>query len=193
MKWKINIGILQAFILLVALVAIVGALFFTQYIYGIVLGTVFQATANFTTTGDVVNNSFTANLTNAQSLSNGNISTGTLAIFNQSDNVQLGLANFTVDLIAGTVQLANNDHIPNGTALGANYSFAQPNPGSVQVTGGTRNFLTSNENSYISTAGFINSGSLFAGGLIVVAIVLVVFAGILQLGKKPKGGKGMDY
>lgn len=193
MKWKINIGILQAFILLVALVAIVGALFFTQYIYGIVLGTVFQATANFTTTGDVVNDTFTANASVAQGLDNGNITAGTLVIIRQDNTTEVGLGNFTVDLVGGTVLLINNIHVANGTAMGANYSFAQPNPGSVQVTGGTRNFLTANEASYISTAGFINSGSLFAGGLIVVAVVLVVFAGILQFGKKGKGEKGMDY
>lgn len=112
MSFKIDKGILGAFLMLVGLVALVGTLYFSQYIYAIVLGSVFQAV--------------------------------------------------------------------NGSGI--------------NITGATTNFLGTTEANFFSTVGFINNGALFAGGLIVVAVVLIVFGAILAMGRKKSGGKGdMGY
>lgn len=193
--FKIDKGILGSFLLLIGLVALVGTLFFMQYIYAITLGSVFQSVANSSSSVDVTNDTFAANGTVAQSLANGNITTTGFTIYNNTDDVAgiaFDLDNFTIDYTVGTVLNGPISNIANGTELGANYTYTDRFSGTVPLTRGTRNFLTTTEGNYFSTSSFVNNGALFAGGLIVVAVVLVIFGGVLVFGRKKKG-KGLDY
>lgn len=115
---KVSKGIMGAFLMLLGLVAVVGGLFLTQYIYAIILGSVFQVVQN----------------------------------------------------------------------------------GSLPVTASTTTFLNTTESSFFSVTGYINSGAAFAGGLIAVGVILIVFGGFVALGygayrkyKKGRSGGDMGY
>ena len=69
--------------------------------------------------------------------------------------------------------------------------------GSISVDTATNTTLTSVQGNFSSTVGDVTSGASIAGSLIPVAIVLIVFAGLVVLGvagykyaKKGKGGSG---
>lgn len=110
MAFKIDKGILGAFLMLLGLVGLIGGLFFLQYIYGIVLGSVFQ-----------------------------------------------------------TVQT-----------------------GGLNVTVATELFLNNTESDFFTTIGYVNTGAKFAGTLITVAVILIIFGAFLTMGRKGKKGKNDD-
>ena len=75
--------------------------------------------------------------------------------------------------------------------------FEVVNTGNLPVTTGTESFLNDTELSYFAVAGNVTSGAEFAGSLIPIAVVILVFAAFIVLGyfgysklKKGKSGKG---
>lgn len=76
--------------------------------------------------------------------------------------------------------------------------FGVVNDGNLPVTDATTVFLNETETSYFTVAGNVTSGAEFAGSLIPIAVVILVFSGLIVLGyfgyehlkKKGKGGQG---
>lgn len=85
------------------------------------------------------------------------------------------------------------------TALVIGVIFGTVLDGSISVDSATNTTLTNVQGNFSSTVSDITSSASTAGGLIPVAIVLIVFAGLVVLGYsgyksyKGKGGKGGSY
>lgn len=190
---KVSKGIISAFMVLGAIVLLIGALYLTVYINAIVLGAVFQVSSDDNTSVLVNVDSFIANNVTAQTLTP-HIVSGTLEIWNSTGT--WNLANFTIDYVAGTVLLKTPASIFNSTTLYANYTYIDVAGSNLPVSPNTKTFLYSTENSFFINNNSVLSGLGFATSLIPIAIILLVLGGIIVGGyftyKYLKKGKGGD-
>lgn len=198
MAFKIDKGILGSFLLLLGVVGLIGGLFFAQYIYAIILGTIFDVVGDVDSTNTKTNQTFIADNTTAVRLPDGNLTAGTLTIFNDTAvETVFGLGNFTIDLVQGTILLIyeNQSSPENGTPLAANYTYTQTVHGGIDVTAATQTFLSNTEADFFTTSGYVNNGAKFAGTLITVAVILIIFGAFLTMGGRrgKKDDDDMDY
>jgi hypothetical protein len=123
--------------------------------------------------------SFTASNASAASLANTVIQEGTLQIYNTSAGV-FALGNFTIDYGAGTVLLAANDVVANGSALLANYTW-----GNTSVRESVMGGIVSSFNALEQTGDYMPIIVL----AVVISLVLVLVLGFSGMrGNFSRGG-----
>ncbi len=97
-----NLNIGKAIILLIILIGVITTFFLSEYVSVILMGSVFNTKNPSFQSVRVIGDPFQGNDTVAQQLSNGNITVGTLRIYNGS-GFTFGLNNFTINYPLGTV------------------------------------------------------------------------------------------
>jgi len=206
MAMGIDKGMLKGFLLILGIVSAVGAIFMASYIWAIVGGAVSYAATNGTTTTQtaVTEESFTGLNETGTLLANNPVISGTLSIYNSSNNVVFGLTNFTIDYTKGNVTIiGSNEIVTNNTALVANYTYSTTTGTSMPITDDAMTFLETGETSFFTNLTTIQTAAGFAAALITVAVILLVFAGFikpakdaygsLKGGNKGKGNSGLSY
>jgi len=188
----IDKGILRAFGLMVIVVGVLTTFFLSEYIASMILGSVYYTALNgstYTRTA-VTGESFTVyNTTTAVTeLANDFLQTNTVAVYNASDTVPIGLNNFTIDYNAGNISTVNNFY--NNTVLAINYTYVTETQSNLPITADTNTFVDAAQDDFVTTFTNINTGIKFAAALITVVAVILVFASFLP----KKGRKGdIDY
>ena len=182
----IDKGIIRAFALMIIIVGSLTTFFLSEYVATVILGSIFYSATNGTTytTTTATGETFTAyNTTTAVTeLANDNILENTLSVYNNTDKVEIGLANFTIVYAAGNISAINNDY--NNSGLAANYTYSTESGTPVPITSDADTFLGTAEDDFVTTFGYVNTGIKFAAALITVVAVILVFASFL-----PKKGK----
>lgn len=169
--------------MLLGVVLIIGSLYLTQYVYTLVVGSFFQVAQDTVTPTAVKNDSTIANNESDVAFAHSNIVIGTLAMFNETNGFEWGLGNFTIYYENGSYQILNPDeYLINSTKIAANYTYNDTVGSPLRITQSTREALRGTESTYFSTANYINSGASFAGALISIAVIMIVFGGFLALG-----------
>ena len=188
---NIDKGVIKSFALLVAIVALIGAVFIASYVWAIVGGSVaYMATNGTTTTLTVITEEgFVASNVTAQSLDHSPIISETLSIYNTSNNFVWGLSNFTINYSAGTVLTIDNETISTHTPLKANYTYSTTTGQALPVSSATQTFFGTAETSFFTNLGYVQTAAGIGGGLIAVAIILLIFASFIKTGKDVYGPK----
>ncbi len=187
-----------AFIMILGLISIIGGIYIVQYIWGVLLGTVFITVQETNTTFNVVQEYFNATNQSYAVLAFDQLVFGTLTIRRDNDTNEyngsdvVGLANFTIGYTFGNISV--NDFLPfnySNANMSINYSYFRIDEGDINVSKRTRDYLGTAENSFIGVMKKVNSGLNFAASFIIIGVVLMVFAGFIVFGfRKYKGMKG---
>jgi len=97
-----NMNIVKAFVLVVVLLGLVTTFFLSEYVSAILIGSAYNTMNPTYQNVRVYSDPFQGNDTVAQSLSQQNITEGTMRIYNGS-GYEIGLDNFTINYPGGTV------------------------------------------------------------------------------------------
>lgn len=122
----------------------------------------------------IANESFTPLNATAVSLAHGDMQTGTVSIYNQTDDA-IGLGNFTIDYENSTLTLLTNHS--NGTAMGIDYTW-----GEVAVRDSIKDSIVSGFEALETTGSYMPIIVL----AVVISLVLALVLGFTML--KGKGG-----
>lgn len=186
----IDKGITKAFILMILIVGALTTFFLSEYVAGILLGSVFYVANNGTTytSATITGESIIANNTVPQLLANSPVVTGTLTLENETQ--QWDLSNFTIHYNNGSIFLIDTVTISDGTVLSANYTYVTETASALQITADSQTLLDNMEDDFVTTFGYVNTGLKFAAALITIAAVILIFSSFLP----KKGGKEqVDY
>jgi len=174
----IDKGVVKAFALMVLIVGSVTTIFLSEYISSMVLGAVFYSAVNGTSYYSVTGESFIANMSTIDQLANYPVTA--IRVYNGTQ--EYGIANFTTTLANGSLLLNNNVDIANGTTMYANYTYSSTS--TVPISSDANTLVGSMEDDFVTSFTAVNTGVKFAGALITVVAVILVFASFLPSRKK---------
>lgn len=103
MEGQIDKRILGTFLVLLVLVIVISGLYFSQYLIGLIIGSVYETVNDQVTITLSANNPFTADNVTARSLGHSSIVYGSLNITDGTN--ELPLSTFIIDYSAGTARL----------------------------------------------------------------------------------------